>query len=208
MKIDVSSVNPLHCITPALVIGCCEDAADELFIACDSALDGCLQRLTANREFTGKANTTHLIHTQGKLPAERLLLIGLGKKTDLDTNRLRQAAGHAAQALRGARIASFATALHPGGCEDAGLEAVCEGILLGSYSFDEYKTRDRDELFSFTGMTLLLPDGFTSREAESRIERTESLCRGVCLARDLVSHPGNATGIGVRLLIEYLARQS
>ena len=111
MKIDVISANPLKHASPALVIGCFEDAKDDLFTACDAALDGCLGRLTAGREFSGKANSTRLIHTLGKLPAERLLLVGLGKKAELDDERLRQAAGNAVQALRAARVASFATAL-------------------------------------------------------------------------------------------------
>ena len=40
MKIDLSHDNPLKHATPALVIGCFEDHRDELFTACDAALDG------------------------------------------------------------------------------------------------------------------------------------------------------------------------
>ena len=108
MKIEISTANPLEHATPALVIGCFEDAQDDLFTACDAALDGCLGRLAASREFSGKVNTTRLLHTLGKLPAERLLLVGLGKRAELDDERLRQAAGNAVQALRSARVASFA----------------------------------------------------------------------------------------------------
>jgi leucyl aminopeptidase len=200
MKIDVSSANPLKHATPALVIGCCEDIRDELFTRCNSALDGCLERLAAHREFTGKVNTTRLIHTLGKLPAERLLLVGLGKKTGLDDGRLRQAAGNAVQALRAARVASFATALHLAGTGNTAREATCEGFLLGSYSFDEYKTKDKDDRFRFEGMTLLLPRVTAIKDARAGIERTLAVCRGVNLARDLVSHPGNVVTTG------YLAR--
>ncbi len=196
MKIDYSSVSPLKYATPALVIGCCEDGGDELFAQCDVALGGCLQRLAENREFSGKVNTSRLIHTLGKLPAERLLLVGLGKKSELDDGRLRQAAGNAVQSLRTARVASFALALQLTGSGEASLAAVCEGALLGSYSFDEYKTKDRDERFSFSGMTLLLPRGVTVKGARARVERTEAVCRGVSLARDLVSHPGNVATTG------------
>jgi len=196
MKIDPSSDNPLKHSTPALVIGCFQDGENELFTSCNAALDGCLQRLGATGEFTGKVNTTRLLHTLGKLPCERLLLVGLGKKSELDDNRLRQAAGSAVQALRGARVASFALALQLLSVEDAALEAVCEGALLGSYSFDDYKTKDKDERFDFTGMTLLLPKRIAVKEARLRIGRIEALYRGVSLARDLVSHPGNVATTG------------
>jgi leucyl aminopeptidase len=191
MKINLSSITPLKYSIPALVIGCCEDARDELFTTCDSALDGCLERLAVSREFNGKANTTRLIHTLGMLPAERLLLVGLGKKAELNDERLRQAAGNAVQALRSARVALFASALHLASASDTALEAVCEGTMLGSYNFDEYKTKDKDERFSFEGMTLLLPEGTTSGDASARVESTQAICLGVRLARDLVSHPGN-----------------
>jgi len=196
MKIDLSSVSPLKFATPALLIGCWEDSSDELFTSCDAQLDGCLQRLAASREFTGKVNTSRLVHTQGKLPSERLLLVGLGKKSELDDQRLRQAAGNAVQALRSARVAQFASALQLVCDGESALEAVCEGAILGSYSFDEYKTRDRDERFSFTGMTLLLPSGISVAAARRGVARVEALCCGVSLARDLVSQPGNVATTG------------
>src|SRR6185369_8787290 len=171
MKIDVKSADPLKHVTPALIIGCWENDGDRLFTACDAALDGCLARLAATREFSGKVNTTRLLHTLGRLPAERLLLVGLGKRAEMDDERLRQASGNAVQALRSARVASFATALHLAGACGTALEAVCEGALLGGYAFELYKTKDRDERFSFEGMTLLLPKGATIKEARARIER-------------------------------------
>ena len=196
MKITLSCVEPHKYSTPALVVGCCEDDRDQLFALCDKALAGCLQRLSDSKEFSGKVNTTRLIHTLGKLPAERLLLVGLGKKADLDAERLRRGAGNAVQALKAARVACFASALHLSATADAALEAVCEGTLLGSYSFDHYKTKNRDELFRFEAMTLLLPEGSAGKDAGARVEASRVLCSGVALARDLVSHPGNVVTPG------------
>jgi leucyl aminopeptidase len=191
MKIDLSSDTPIEYAGAAVVIGCYEDAGDELFAACNRALDGCLERLAATKEFSGKLNSTRLIHTLGRLPAERLLLVGLGKKGELDDERLRQAAGNAVQALRGARVASFASALHLTCSNEHALELVCEGTLLGSYSFDQYKTKNKDERFAFEAMTLLLPEGADITEAGLRVEAARAVSVGVSLARDLVSHPGN-----------------
>ncbi len=196
MKITISSANPLEYSSPALVVGCFEDTKDEIFVKCDALLDGCLERIMASREFRGKAKSTQLIHTLGRLPAERLLLVGLGKKAELNDERLRQAAGTAVQALRGARVASFTSVLHMAGSGDTALEAVTVGTLLGSYAFEQYKTRDKDELFSIEAMTLLLPKGTDTTEYQARISRTEIICQGVQLARDLVSQPGNVVTPG------------
>jgi leucyl aminopeptidase len=196
MKIDAISSTPLKHSCPALIIGCFEDTRDELFNACNSALDGCLERLAVSKEFCGKVQSIRLIHTLGKLQAERLVLVGLGKKSEFTDERLRQAAGNAVQALRGARVACFSTALHLSGKPETAIETVCEGTLLGSYSFEQYKTKDQAERFGFETMTLLLPKGVTKKEATTRIERTTTLCQGVSLARDLVSHPGNVATTG------------
>jgi len=196
MKIELGTENPLDISTPALVLGCFEDAREELFTACDAALDGCLERLAAGGEFSGKTKTTRLIHTLGRLPAQRLLLVGLGKKGELTDERLRQGAGNAVQALRAARVASFASALHLSGTGATALEAACEGALLGSYSFELYKTKNQEERFSFDTMTLILPQGTTVEEAGTRVARTEAVCLAAGLTRDLVSHPGNVVTPG------------
>lgn len=196
MKIDLSSTNPLEHATPALVIGCFEDAQDDLFAACDAALDGCLGRLAVSREFSGKTATSRLLHTLGKLPAERLLLVGLGKRAELTRERLRQAAGYAAQALRSARVGYFCSALHLSATLPEALEDAAVGMLLGGYSFEWYKTKDKEDRFSFEAMTLLLPKGADVDEATARIERAEVLNQGVRLARDLVTQPGNVVTTG------------
>ena len=196
MKIEIATTTPLHHATPALVIGCFEDAKDELYTACDAALDGCLGRLAASREFTGKPATSRLLHTLGKLPAERVLLVGLGKKGELTDERLRQAAGSATQALRSARVASFSSALHLCATLPEALEAVATGTLLGSYTFEWYKTKEKEERFNFETMTLLLLQEDAAEQARDRVRQTEILCHGVQLARDLVTQPGNVVTTG------------
>lgn len=191
MKIELSSEKPQNLSTAALVVGCFEDDRHELFTTCDTALDGCLERLAATKEFSGKLNSYRLIYTLGKLPAERLLLVGLGKKAELTDERLRRAGGNAMQALKGARVASFASALPLFCAGETALEAACEGAILASYSFEEYKTKNRDERFSFDTMTVLLPDGASVEDVQGRVGRVEAVCKGVSLTRDLVSHPGN-----------------
>lgn len=191
MKIDIVSAAPLTHATPALVIGCFEDGHDQLAAACDAALDGCLARMASSREFTGKANSSRLIHTLGRLPAERLLLVGLGKRAELSADCLRQAAGSAMQALRSARVPEFTTTLHQAGDRSDMLEAVCCGALFGSYSFEQYKTKQPEERFRFSRMSAILPEQADIDQAEADIATACTIWRGVRLARDLVSQPGN-----------------
>ena len=71
--------------------------------AIDKLLGGSVRELMQTKEFEGKANESLLFHTQGKVPARRLLLIGLGKKKDLTLDVIRQAMGQAAKRVRQAK---------------------------------------------------------------------------------------------------------
>src|SRR5207302_4861151 len=73
---------------------------DALLAEADKALGGLLVRATADEEFTGKEAQQLSMHTHGKLPAARLLVLGLGKKRDADKDRAarRRAAARAAPA--------------------------------------------------------------------------------------------------------------
>jgi leucyl aminopeptidase len=196
MKILTSTTSPLQQATPALVVGCFEDERDGLFKELDAALDGLLQRMLESGEFRGKSGTSRLIHSFGKLPAERLLLVGLGKKEEFDTERLREASGEATQALKSARIASFSSTLQRAGEGAAALEATCEGALLASYSFDDYKTKEKEERFRFEAMTVLVSEPAAEPDAQQTVDRCRAACRGVVTARNLVSHPGNVVTPG------------
>jgi len=46
--------------------------------AVDRALDGLLTRALASEKFEGKPGQISYVHTGGKLPAERVLVVGLG----------------------------------------------------------------------------------------------------------------------------------
>src|SRR3990167_349786 len=59
----------------------------------DKALHGLLKDVIKSGEFQGKNNQTVLLHTQGKLAAKRLLLVGLGKKKEARLDTIRQAMG-------------------------------------------------------------------------------------------------------------------
>ena len=48
--------------------------------AVNAALGGAVSALIADKEITGKLGETAVIHTLGKAPAKRVLVVGLGKR--------------------------------------------------------------------------------------------------------------------------------
>ena len=59
----------------------------------DKVLGGSLRDLLQSREFEGRAGEALVYHTHGKVPAKRLLLVGLGKKHQLTLGRDPPSAG-------------------------------------------------------------------------------------------------------------------
>ncbi|HMA96107.1 MAG TPA: M17 family peptidase N-terminal domain-containing protein, partial [Polyangiaceae bacterium] len=58
----------------------------------DRALDGQLRNLCNRAEFTGRADQVFEVSTLGRLPAARIILIGIGEESELDEPRLRHLA--------------------------------------------------------------------------------------------------------------------
>lgn len=195
--------DPLKHACRVLVAGCYADGfRGRFFDDLDQALGGCLSSIYEQREFTGELNKVKLINTFGKIPAERLLLVGLGKKDELNCDRLRQAAGAAATALSPIGVRKLSSILHlaqDGGAET--LTATVEGYSLGSYSFNAYKTGTEPKTGLEEATLLFVEAEALDYNVNKVLADTATICDAVCFARDLVSQPGNV------LVPSYLAEK-
>jgi leucyl aminopeptidase len=119
----------------------------------------------------------------------RALVVGLGKRDELDPERLRVAAALAAKEAGRMRVASLAWAL-PGGKDalSALAEGVVTGTILGAYRFERFKSADPDDPAPPTldSLTLLAPENVASSAESARI-CAEAQNR----ARDLQGLPSN-----------------
>lgn len=193
MNIQVSVAAATKYSGRCLVVGCYQDEVvqpapiEEL----DRPLGGLFALLDTQGEFKGKLNRTKLIYTLGRLPTERILLVGLGRRSELTSERLRQAAGTAAQAVRAAGLSAAATVLHLASEEVEGaFAAVVEGFILGGYSFARYRKNAKDET-PLEEVAFLIPDASELTAYERLCEQARIVCESVIFARDLVSQPAN-----------------
>ena len=191
MIFSVQAGSPLECATPALIVGCCATPAETpLFEAFNTALGGVPARMYESKEFTGKPGTVKVIHTLGALPAQRVILAGVGDLKEVTPERIRRAAGAAAQALVAARVASAVSALHQVAPADGLLEASLEGFFLGNYRYHCYKTKDRQDVV-LGELTALLSGTDDIDRITRQAYAVATVCDAVRMARDLVSAPGN-----------------
>ena len=160
----------------------------------DRALGGALSKLVQSKEFEGKANEVLLYHTQDKVPAKRLVLVGLGKKNEVTLETIRQAMGSAAKRVRQAKVGSFAVVLptvKPGKMSWIEVaQAMVEGAILGSYQFTAY----RSEVASgqdVTEMKILAQQKDQLRQVTEGIRRGIATAEATVFVRDLCNHPSN-----------------
>jgi leucyl aminopeptidase len=162
--------------------------------AVDKVLGGLLRELLQSKEFEGKPGEALLYHTQEKVPAKRLLLIGLGKKKDLTLDSIRQAMGHAVKRVRQAKAASFTAivpAVTPKGHSSVEVaQAMAEGAILGSYQFNAYRS-DMNAAKDVARMTLLAQQKGQVRQLTEGIRRGVATAEATCMVRDLCLHPSN-----------------
>lgn len=207
MDLQVTYGNPLEQKTPCLILLLPEGKLSPLAKEVDKSLEGLLSEALRNGEYAGKKQQTLLLHTGGKLPCERILVLGLGKGKVSDGEILRLAAAAAAKYLAEKNITGYTLVLPedvPTGLtiQDKARITV-EGLMLASYRFDRYRSKTNGETpKTLQSLTLLVPMESQLADAEAGALEGRQLCRGVNLARDLVNEPGNVKSP------EYLAQQA
>jgi len=157
----------------------------------DKALGGMISRLIKKGDVKLKTGTVHLLYPEGRIRAERLLLVGLGNRSEFTPNRLRQAAGKAACSLRsaGARDITFITDGVVLDAEELG-QALAEGTILGLYRFLKYKTGEENGLARDVRRVTLLKESIGGLKAiQKGVKAGEAVAAATVMARDLVSSP-------------------
>ena len=157
-------------------------------------LGGALSNLVQSKEFEGKANEVLLYHTQDRVPAKRLVLVGLGKKNQVTLEKIRQAMGSAAKRTRQTKVGSFTAVLPtviPGGMSSLEVtQAMVEGAILGSYQFTVYRSETASGQ-DVAEMKILIPRKSQLRQATEGIRRGVATAEATVFVRDLCNHPSN-----------------
>ncbi len=154
---------------------------------------GLLSDLIKSGDFEAKPSQVSVIYTKDSMPAKRIALVGLGKKSELNLEKIRNAFARVMQHLRGLNIKDAATAMDWNFLPDQKekiIAAVAEGAILGQYQYTPYKTVSRDELKEMR----LLEIAAESKDYPlvlDEIKKTNIIASAVYFTRDLVSAPAN-----------------
>jgi leucyl aminopeptidase len=158
----------------------------------DQASGGALSRAMASGDFKGKRDETVFAYGSGK--ARRLLLVGMGKTSEVTRSSVRRAAGVAAKRTRALGTGRFAFAV----CVEARngiatrdqVQVVVEGAAHGGWAFIEMK-RPSDELRGAIDGVDVVVDRSEVAQAEAGRALGDAVAAGHLLARQLQMQPGN-----------------
>ncbi len=149
-----------------------------------------LLSLYREAKLKGKAGESLLVPNAGveALGAASVLLVGLGAKREAGPDAVRRGIGRVARQL--VKRTSIATTLAQAGGRNAeeAAQAVVEGLELGAYRFDRYKSKVEDDRALET-LTILGTPRWNTRAVKAAIRRGEVVSEAAAWARDLVNTP-------------------
>ncbi|MDP2854097.1 MAG: leucyl aminopeptidase [Smithellaceae bacterium] len=194
MNITVKKGNLADTKTQAVILALCEGEKtfSELVSKIDQKTGGLLNDLLKSGDFEARPSQISVIYTRS-LPAKRIALVGLGKKSELNLEKIRNAFAKVMQHLRGLNIKDAATTIDWNLLPDQKekiIAAVAEGAGLGLYQYTPYKTVGRDELKEMRQLEIVVePKDYSVILDE--IKKTNIITDAVYFARNLISAPAN-----------------
>ncbi len=174
--VSLSTAKPTTARADALIIGIRGDEDREDFAAALDVLG-----------FTGEKDQVVAFPSNGNAKAELVVAVALPDEPDAED--LRRAAARGVRAAKNAT--SIAVALHPTGVDE--VEAIAEGIALGAYRYDAYKSKKKGKGAKkperkLTSATIL--SAFARQTTATKaVERAATVSEAVNVARDWVNTP-------------------
>jgi len=151
----------------------------------DQAAGGALARLAGNGELTGKSLEMTLVHFVPGMAAQRLLLVGAGKRAKFGNAELRKLASAALRYLKARSVKRLAFLAREADRGAMAAEAVTEGLILGNFDGDKYRTDKKAGLVESAVLA-----GFDSA-AQAGLDRGRIIAESQNFARELGNEPGN-----------------
>jgi leucyl aminopeptidase len=156
----------------------------------DDGTGGALARAAGTGEFKGAPYELFVTPLSGGWRAQRVAAIGAGNPADFTTERLRKLAAAAALGARQRRVRRIAFLHRTPGQAAAAVQALAEGLVLGRYSGDVYKSGERSP--PPVEEALIVHEGIDADDLLQRmVERGRVLGESSNIARDLCNEPPN-----------------
>lgn len=176
-----------------LVVGIWEktETLTGVIASVDEALGGIITEFAIKKDkFEGKFKQTYLLQTYGKIPANKVLVVGLGEKEKFTPNNLRELSAKIIAKISGIKAKKA--------CIDLGKlefdaftsgQVVAEGALIAEYSFDKYKSKKDEEALKTEEFILVEKDSEKFAKLKTGVEKGIKIAEAMTFARNLANEP-------------------
>ncbi|MCL5062723.1 MAG: leucyl aminopeptidase [Nitrospiraceae bacterium] len=189
MNILIKNISEEGIKADALILPFFEDYSPDIYSDLDSIIGGLIRRIINSKEFTGKQNQSSLLHVRN-INSDRILLIGLGKQSEITSDRMRQAGGRAFSSLRETGVKDIAVSSKlfehlPKSFIASQKPAFyfIEGGLLSLYKFEKYRKSENNK--EIKTATILGSD------KDIALKWLQTVVNAVNFAKDLINTPSN-----------------
>lgn len=163
--------------------------------AIDIALDGLISKFVIAKEgFDGKFGSMYILPTYGKIAAEKVLIVGLGKNKDFNLNRLRELSTKIIKkCMKMNNAKKVISVLHGAGIggfdPEQSARMIAEGTMLGGYTFDKYKSeKQRTKVEDFVIVDMVEEN---CKKAKAGVKKGKIIASAVNFTRDLSNEQPN-----------------
>jgi len=163
--------------------------------AINEALGGTVSKLIEKGEIKGKLGETTVIHSLGNISSARVVVLGLGKRQEFTKDRLRQAIAEVSRLLQKKGVSRIAACIPDVSAIDipidGTIQAITEGAILGTYSFDKYKTKGKKEVGKIESLQIVTLQKHSLSLIEGGVRKGKAVAEAINMARDMVNEPAN-----------------
>jgi leucyl aminopeptidase len=196
IELNVETSSPEMVRTGVLVVGAFADGTlPPSSKKIDEASTGELSAVIKRGDLDEKAGATLLLHDVPGTEAERVLLVGLGKRDEFGEKAFRDALSGAAKALADGAAKDAAVTLAdievPGRSRIWRMQHASRLLADGAYRFDSPRARTNKKKERGARKVVLLTSEKIDDEVKTAVHRGQAIAEGVALAKDLGNLPGN-----------------
>ena len=146
---------------------------------------GCETLNLLKSEFDAKASKIEKIKVLKENKFNNILLVGMGKESELDLETVKNIGGDITRACKKENVSSISIRNFDDiSLEENQVEALAEGLLLGNYEFNKYKTDKKDSKLNTINL-------HTDKDINKNIENGKLLAEATIIARELINEPAN-----------------
>ena len=150
-----------------------------------------LKRLTASGIFSAGANE---VSVQAVGTDQRLIVVGIGDQKKVNASSYREAAAAVGKLAIKQKLADVAV-VAPSTADAATIEAIVEGLLVGSFEYREYhgtvKKSAANAKTTDTAIKITLVNTSTDKAIGAAVDRARIIAESQNLSRTIASRPGN-----------------